>query len=49
VTGIPSDVVRAATLGYLDPTDFDLTQYENDPDTLVLPNAGEILHRLKTS
>jgi nickel-dependent lactate racemase len=48
-TGIPSDVVLAANLGYLDPADFDLTQYENDPDTLVLPNAGEILHRLKTS
>ena len=24
------------------------TQYEDDPETLVVPNAGEILHRLKT-
>lgn len=45
-TGIPEPVVRAANLNYLDPADFDLTQYENDPDTLVLPNAGEILNRL---
>lgn len=45
-TGIPEDVVRRANLGYLDPASFDLTQYENDPDTLVIPNAGEILHRL---
>jgi hypothetical protein len=46
-TGIPEDVVRRANLGYLDPKSFDLTQYENDPETLVLPNAGEILHRLR--
>ncbi|WP_433008592.1 lactate racemase domain-containing protein [Kribbella sp. CA-294648] len=46
-TGIPEDVVRGAHLGYLDPAGFDLAQYEKDPDTLVIPNAGEILHRLK--
>jgi nickel-dependent lactate racemase len=46
-TGIPADVVRRANLAPLDPADFDLTAYENDPDTLVVPNAGEILHRLK--
>ncbi|MFC5267057.1 lactate racemase domain-containing protein [Kribbella qitaiheensis] len=46
-TGIPEDVVRRANLGYLDPAGLDLTQYENDPETLVLPNAGEILHRLR--
>ena len=46
-TGIPEDVVRRANLGYLDPASLDLTQYENDPETLVLPNAGEILHRLR--
>jgi nickel-dependent lactate racemase len=45
-TGIPEGVVRGANLGYLDPAAIDLTQYENDPDTLVLPNAGETLHRL---
>ena len=46
-TGIPEDVVRGVNLGYADPASFDLTQYENDPDTLVVPNAGEILHRLR--
>jgi nickel-dependent lactate racemase len=46
-TGIPEEVVRGANLGYLDPAGFELSQYENDPDTLVIPNAGEILHRLR--
>jgi nickel-dependent lactate racemase len=46
-TGIPEEVVRRANLGYLDPAGFELSQYENDPETLVLPNAGEILHRLR--
>jgi nickel-dependent lactate racemase len=46
-TGISEDVVQRANLAYLDPADFDLTAYEDDPDTLVIPNAGEILHRLK--
>jgi len=46
-TGIPEDVVRGVNLGYADPASFDLTQYENDPETLVVPNAGEILHRLR--
>jgi nickel-dependent lactate racemase len=46
-TGIPEDVVQRANLAYLDPADFDLTAYENDPDTLVIPNAGETLYRLK--
>ena len=46
-TGIPEDVVRAANLGYLDPADVDLDASEADPDTLVVPDAGEVLHRLK--
>jgi nickel-dependent lactate racemase len=46
-TGIPEEVVRRANLGYLDPAGFDVMQYENDPETLVIPNAGEILHRLR--
>ncbi|WP_238163311.1 lactate racemase domain-containing protein [Kribbella capetownensis] len=45
-TGIPEDVVRGANLGYLDPASVDLAALEDDPDTLVIPNAGEILHRL---
>ncbi len=46
-TGIPEDVVRAANLGYLDPADVDLAAFEADPDTLVVPQAGEVLFRLR--
>jgi nickel-dependent lactate racemase len=46
-TGIAEDVVRRANLNHLAPADFDLAAYENDPETLVIPNAGEILHRLR--
>nr|WP_202888722.1 lactate racemase domain-containing protein [Kribbella solani] len=46
-TGIAEDVVRGANLGYLDPATIDLTAYEADPDTFVVPNAGETLYRLK--
>ena len=46
-TGIPEEVVRRANLGYLDPATVDLAGYDEDPETFVVPNAGEILHRLK--
>ena len=46
-TGIPEDVVRAAQLGYLDPGSVDLAAYESDPGTFVVPNAGEVLFRLR--
>lgn len=46
-TSIPEDVVRAVNLDYLDPADVDIAAYENDPDTLVLPQAGEVLYRLR--
>ncbi|WP_371404660.1 lactate racemase domain-containing protein [Kribbella sp. NBC_00662] len=46
-TGIPEDVVLGANLGYLDPAAFDLAAYEADPETFVVPNAGETLYRLK--
>ncbi|GAA0622213.1 DUF2088 domain-containing protein [Kribbella sandramycini] len=46
-TGIPENIVRRANLNYLDPSTVDLAAYEADPDTLVVPNAGEVLHRLK--
>ena len=47
VTAIPEDKVRGANLGYISPADFDLAAYEADPETLVVPNAGEILFRLR--
>jgi lactate racemase len=46
-TGIPEDVVRAANLNYLDPREVDVAAFEADPDTLVVPQAGEVLFRLR--
>ncbi|WP_299037669.1 lactate racemase domain-containing protein [uncultured Pseudokineococcus sp.] len=46
-TSIPEDVVRAANLGHLDPAEVDVAAYEADPGTLVVPDAGEVLHRLR--
>jgi nickel-dependent lactate racemase len=46
-TGIPEEKVRRANLGYVSPSDFDLAAYEADPDTMVVPNAGETLFRLR--
>jgi lactate racemase len=48
-TGIPEDVVRKVNLGYLDPADVDFDALRNDPDTLIVPDAGEVLHRLRPS
>jgi hypothetical protein len=47
-TGIPEDIVRAANLDYLDPATVDIAAYEADPDVLVVHQAGEVLHRLRT-
>ncbi|MGV0791640.1 lactate racemase domain-containing protein [Mycolicibacterium sp. XJ1819] len=46
-TMIPEDVCHAANLGYLDPASVDVAAYEADPDTLVVPRAGEMLFRLR--
>jgi lactate racemase len=46
-TGIPRDVVLAANLGYLDPRDVDVATYQADPGTFVVPDAGEVLYRLR--
>src|SRR4051794_2725797 len=46
-TGIPEDVVQAVNLHYLDPASVDIAALEADPDTLVVPHAGEVLHRLR--
>lgn len=47
-TGIPEQAVRSANLGYLNPDDVDVEAWSADPDTLVVPNAGEDLYRLRT-
>ena len=46
-TGIPEDVVRGANLGHLDPREVDVAAFEADPGTLVVPQAGEVLFRLR--
>jgi nickel-dependent lactate racemase len=44
-TGIPREVVEGISLNYLDPAEVDLDAMEADPDTLIVPKAGELLHR----
>ncbi len=46
-TSIPENIVRGANLDYLDPASVDIAALEADPDTLVLPQAGEVLYRLR--
>jgi nickel-dependent lactate racemase len=46
-TAIPEDTVRAANLNYLDPAGIDLDDLRDDPDTMVVPDAGETLFRLR--
>jgi nickel-dependent lactate racemase len=46
-TGIPEDVTRSVNLDYLDPAQVDPTKWAADPDTLVVPDAGEDLYRLR--
>ncbi|MFD0327226.1 hypothetical protein ACFQZC_01010 [Streptacidiphilus monticola] len=48
-TGIPQDIVRAANLNYLDPATVDPAAFAADPDTLVVPQAGEVLYRLRSN
>jgi nickel-dependent lactate racemase len=46
-TGIPEAVVRSVNLDYLDPHQVDPEAWAADPDTLVVPDAGEDLYRLR--
>ena len=46
-TSIPEAVVRQANLSYLDPANVDVAAFEADAGTLVLPQAGEVLFRLR--
>ena len=39
--------VRAINLDYLDPAQVDPDALAADPDTLVVPQAGEVLYRLR--
>jgi hypothetical protein len=46
-TAIDADTTRALGLTYLDPASIDIAEWERDPETLVVHNAGEILYRLR--
>jgi nickel-dependent lactate racemase len=46
-TGIPEDVVRGANLGHLDPAAVDVEAFRADGETFVVPDAGEVLFRLR--
>ena len=46
-TGIPEEQVRAINLDYLDPAQVDPDAWAADPGTLVVPQAGEVLYRLR--
>jgi nickel-dependent lactate racemase len=46
-TGIPEEVVRSVNLDYLDPAAVDPAAWAAEPDTLIVPNAGEDLYRLR--
>jgi nickel-dependent lactate racemase len=46
-TGVPREVCHAVNLGYRDPATIDVAAYAADPDTLVVPRAGEVLFRLR--
>jgi nickel-dependent lactate racemase len=46
-TGIPEEQTRAVNLDYLDPGGIDPEAWAADPETLVVPDAGEDLFRLR--
>jgi nickel-dependent lactate racemase len=46
-TGIPEARVRRVNLDYLDPAEVDAESWAADPETLVVPHAGEDLFRLR--
>ena len=39
--------MRSVNLDYLDPAEVDVEAWSADPDTLVVPHAGEDLFRLR--
>ncbi|MGA8112539.1 MAG: lactate racemase domain-containing protein [Actinocatenispora sp.] len=46
-TGIDERTTRALGLEYRDPDGIDVSAWAEDPETLVVPNAGEVLFRLR--
>jgi lactate racemase len=48
-TQIPREVCERVNLGYLDPATMDLDALAAEPGTVVIPNAGEVLYRIRKS
>jgi len=48
-TGISPEHCERVNLGYTDPARVDRRDYEGDAKTLVIPRAGEMLYRIKTT
>ncbi|MGI8870404.1 MAG: lactate racemase domain-containing protein [Mycobacteriales bacterium] len=46
-TGISEAETRSVALDYRDPASIDIEEWTRDPDTLVVPDAGEVLFRLR--
>jgi nickel-dependent lactate racemase len=46
-TGIPRAECAAINLGYRDPARIDVARWRDDPETLVVEEAGQVLYRLK--
>ncbi len=46
-TRIPREVCESINLGYLDPDAVDLDALAAEPGTVVIPNAGEVLYRVR--
>jgi nickel-dependent lactate racemase len=46
-TGISRELTEKVNLDYLDPAEVDPAAWAKDPGTLVVPNAGEVLYRLR--
>jgi nickel-dependent lactate racemase len=46
-TGIPPEVVRSVNLRAVDPASIDLDEFARSPRSLVVPDAGEVLFRLR--
>ncbi len=45
-TSIPQEVCEAYNVTYVDPASLDIDALRDDPDTLVIDHAGEVLFRL---
>jgi nickel-dependent lactate racemase len=48
-TGIPRERCERINLSYLDPASVDVEAWKEDPETLVVPRAGEMLYRVRPS